>query len=270
LGKTVQQAGGAGFQPTWAGPQAAKPRTWVALRPMRALEQVLDAEQPRWFLWLPVMLGAGIALYFALAQEPSLPTALLPAVMALILRFYGWQRVLPLLATAAMLSVAVGFALAKLRTEAVRAPVLAKPVFGAQVDGFVELVEPRPGKGQRLTLRVIAIAPLSGEAMPARVRIRTQRETPDLKPGDAVRLKASLSPPPVPALPGDYDFARSAFFARLGAAGFASGAAERLAAPPEAPRLLPGAHLHSQDQSAAATSRVAGVEAQRVPRSARI
>ena len=41
-------------------------------------------------------------------------------------------------------------------------------------------------------------------------------ENSALKPGDAVRVKATLSPPPGPALPGDYDFARAAWFQGLG------------------------------------------------------
>src|SRR5262245_22298243 len=44
---------------------------------------------------------------------------------------------------------------------------------------------------------------------------------PVLKPGDAVRIKATLSPPSLPALPGDYDFARSAWFQGLGGVGYA-------------------------------------------------
>ena len=64
------------------------------------------------------------------------------------------------------------------------------------------------------------------QAWPARVRVRTLAENSALKPGDAVRVKATLSPPPGPALPGDYDFARAAWFQGLGAVGFAKAAAE--------------------------------------------
>ena len=35
-----------------------------------------------------------------------------------------------------------------------------------------------------------------------------------------MRLKATLAPPGIPALPGDYDFARAAWFMRLGGIGF--------------------------------------------------
>ena len=31
----------------------------------------LEREQDRWFLWAPVLLGCGIAVYFALTFEPA-------------------------------------------------------------------------------------------------------------------------------------------------------------------------------------------------------
>jgi len=36
----------------------------------RSLETELLAERDRWFLWLPVLIGAGMVGYFALAVEP--------------------------------------------------------------------------------------------------------------------------------------------------------------------------------------------------------
>ena len=38
--------------------------------PLGALARRLEAEQERWFCWLPVCIGAGIAAYFALPIEP--------------------------------------------------------------------------------------------------------------------------------------------------------------------------------------------------------
>ena len=45
-----------------------------------------------------------------------------------------------------------------------------------------------------------------------------------LTPGDVIRVKATLAPPSGPALPGGYDFARTAWFLGLGATGYALGA----------------------------------------------
>ena len=60
------------------------------------------------------------------------------------------------------------------------------------------------------------------------------RALENLAPGDAIRMRARLSPPAEPALPGDYDFARAAWYLGIGAVGFALKAPEidRFADPP--------------------------------------
>ena len=45
----------------------------------------LEAEQERWFLWMPVLLGLGIGLYFSLPAEPHILTALAPVAAMLAL-----------------------------------------------------------------------------------------------------------------------------------------------------------------------------------------
>ena len=115
----------------------------------------LEAEQDRWFLWLPVLYGTGVALYFGLGREPLLLVALAPVVITLAFRLVFRSGTLVVVATGIGLALAVGFAAAKLRTEWVRAPVLERQLNIAEVRGFIEYVEPRVGRGQRLTLRVI-------------------------------------------------------------------------------------------------------------------
>ncbi len=217
----VAQVGGAASQAAGARLAPASPLPVVA-----AIARQLEAEHDRWFLWLPVLFGLGVALYFLLPAEPSVIVAVLPAVAALALHLALSRTGLASVLSAALLTTALGTAAAKLRTEFVRAPVLQAETGPVDVYGHVELVEPRAGKGQRLTLRVAAMEKHEAHAWPARVRIRTPEETSGLKPGDAVRVKARLSPPPGPALPGDYDFARAAWFQGLGAVGFAVAAAE--------------------------------------------
>ena len=55
------QVGGAEPRPLGVGGLTSEP---MAPALLRALARNLEAEQERWFLWLPVMFGAGIALYF--------------------------------------------------------------------------------------------------------------------------------------------------------------------------------------------------------------
>ena len=122
------------------------------------------------------------------------------------------------------LSACLGFALAKVRTEVARAPVLERRLNLAEVRGRVELVEPRSTRGQRVTLSVMSIRGIEPERLPKRARIRLMNVREGLTPGDVIRVKATLAPPSGPALPGGYDFARTAWFLGLGATGYALGA----------------------------------------------
>lgn len=193
------------------------PRDW----PRRAAA-CLAAERNRWALWGPVALGLGIGLYFALGAEPA-PWAGAAALLgALVLMWASRRRgALHLLAWALTLA-AFGFSAAQLRTRMVEAPVIAKSTGAVRVDGIVGRVELRDGY-RRLLLEPLGIGRLDPAALPARVRIRIHGMEPPLRPGDRIRVRARLEPPPGPAAPGAFDFARRAWFERLGAVGFAVG-----------------------------------------------
>jgi competence protein ComEC len=197
----------------------------------------LEAERDRWFLWLPILLALGIGLYFAMPTEPGLLPVLAILLGALVVRVLWQEGTLACITGSALLAVAAGFALAKLESERVRAPVIERSMHNVEVAGFVELVEPRPTRGQRITLRVVEIGALDAAARPTRVRIRTMKALAGLAPGDAVRIRATLAPPALPTLPGDHDFARTAWLQRLGAVGYALAAprnADGLGPPPPA------------------------------------
>jgi competence protein ComEC len=178
-------------------------------------------------MWLPVLYGAGAGAYFSLTIEPSMAAALAPVPAALVAWLVFRRGTMAVVATAMALLLTLGFAAAKSRTAWVAAPVLERPLNLVEVRGWVELVEPRAGRGQRLTLRLVSIRGVPQERLPYRARIRTMTALADLAPGDAVRLRATVAAPALPALPGDYDFARSAYFLRLGAIGYALARPER-------------------------------------------
>jgi competence protein ComEC len=189
-------------------------------RLLHALLAPLVAEQDRWFLWVPVLFAIGIIAYFWLPAEPALLAALMPLPLALVLTA-AWRRgLLAIIVSGCVLAISLGFVAAKLRTTLIGTPVLERQMYGAEVAGYVEKMEPRPGRGQRLTIRVTSLGRLSSDLMPYRVRVRTLTTLPGLQAGDAVRLKATLAPPALPAQPGDYDFARAAWFSAIGAVGY--------------------------------------------------
>ncbi len=197
----------------------------VALHQLQALGPSLaawlDAERERWFFWIPVAFGGGIAVYFSLPVEPGVWVAVVPLVAAAGFGLASRRGGLASAFIATLVAAALGFALAKLRTEAVRAPVLTREIGPVEISGHVERVEPRAARGLRVTLRVATIAGLGDDQRPRRVRFRMATKFGALKTGDAIRLKAVLAPPQPPALPGGYDFARAAWFESLGGVGYA-------------------------------------------------
>jgi competence protein ComEC len=211
----------------------------IAGRPLLApslaawLAANLLAERERWLLWLPVGLGAGIAVYFGLPVEPPVWFGTTGLLLAAVVLVWSWWR-LPIDAVhrcapalLGLLVLLLGFTVATLRTQLVEAPLLERR--GAhELEGTVLLVEDRT-RGQRLLLGGPSIEGIEPGATPAHMRVSTRSAEPPLQPGDRVRLRALLMPPSPPVEPHGFDYARQAYFERLGAVGYALGEAQLLA-----------------------------------------
>ncbi|CAN5320480.1 ComEC/Rec2 family competence protein [soil metagenome] len=192
---------------------------------LAALIGEFDANRERWMLWSPVAFGLGAAGYLELKTEPSWwllvgLTAGLAVVAGLIRRRASGLGLSMLLVLATFL--AAGALAGKARSTAVAAPILAGDRAVMTIDGFVvDVVSPGAG-GPRLLIAAVSITRLSPENTPKRVRVTIDAE--DIPaPGQAIRLRAMLGPPPPPASPGAYDFARDAWFHGVGGVGFAIG-----------------------------------------------
>jgi competence protein ComEC len=186
----------------------------------RALAREAQAQVVVWPLWAPVALGGGAALYFGLRTEPPLALALALPAVALLVTALAWRRTPRAagVALALLTCFAMGIAVAKTRTIRVSAPIV--PELGAvRIDGWVVDVAPPTESGQRLLIAPVAIEDLAVDALPHRIRVTVAPEAL-IGPGASIRLTASLGPPPPPAAPGAYDFARGAWFDGIGGVGF--------------------------------------------------
>ncbi|HVZ09996.1 ComEC/Rec2 family competence protein [Rhodopila sp.] len=195
--------------------QAPVPRleTWLADR----LADWLDGERDRLPLWLPVFMGAGVALYYALRFEPAgwIGPVLSILAVAAAIRFRSLRL---LLAPAA--ACALGFASGQIATARAPPTDADLPSRGVWLSGPIVAVDVFPD-GRRI---VIQPACLDGAAEPlARsVRIRLRDSDPaSLETGDTVRVRALVRPPAPPSYPGAWDLQRDAFYAGLGASGYA-------------------------------------------------
>lgn len=174
-------------------------------------------EELRLGLWAPVALGAGAASYLSLKVEPAPFIAPLFLTAALAVAAKLEKRRIAALAAALFFA---GFAAADLRAALVDAPALEREIKFATVEGRLIAVDEAP-KLRRLIIEVQSIERLPREATPKRVRLSWRGKEFAAKPGDLVTIRASLSPPPEPAAPGGFDFARQLYFKRIGAVGFA-------------------------------------------------
>src|ERR1700676_545048 len=202
---------------TWSS-FIAKLREWVAA----------EAGAGRLLPWVPVAFGTGIAFYFAADHEPVLPVAAVTAAAlgaaALLLRR---QKLFPVAVMIA--AVAAGFAVATWKTARIAHNVLARPMFGVSLSGFVETRDIRE-RTDRFVLRVTQMESLRDKTKLDRVRLSVRKGTaPEV--GSFVELKARLQPPLAPLRPGRYDFGRDMFFQGIGASGFVTGSIKTLEAP---------------------------------------
>ncbi|HET9018714.1 MAG TPA: ComEC/Rec2 family competence protein [Acetobacteraceae bacterium] len=194
-----------GWRPGWRAAAA-----WLAAW--------IEAERGRFVPWLAVFMTAGNALYFALRAEPAgrggALALLCACALAAACRRWQVPRALAFCAVAA----ALGFAAAQVATW--RAPPLLQvPRRGTVITGRVRAVETLP-QGVRITLEAPRFE--DGPPQPRRVRLRLRAEDPALPAtGDLIRLRARLSPPAPPSFPGGWDLQRDAFFAGMGAYGYA-------------------------------------------------
>jgi competence protein ComEC len=189
------------------------------------------AERGRAALWLPVFMGAGVVLYFALAEEPPWWWGIAVAAPAIATAAVA-RTLRPLLAPVAAASL--GFASCQLATA--RAwPVAPLPTHATVLTGIVRGVEAIPA-GRRITLERVSLDGDAPTARRLRVRLRATDAT-EIATGDTVRLRGMVRAPAPPAYPGAWDLQRDDFFNGLGGYGYALGDTQVLAHDP--PRGLP-------------------------------
>ncbi len=201
------------------------------MTPLPFLIQNLLEERERWFLWIPVGIGAGIALYFALPFEPSrFLMVLTPLLIALAV---GLRRhPAALVAFSALLCFALGFNAAQLEAALVEAPMLERQMGPVAVTGRLMLTEVMPD-GTRLTLKDPTIGRLPPDKTPDLIRIKTKMPLDKIpEPGSRLDLWAEVGPFSDPVAPGGYDFRRQAFFRHIGGVGWSYGEARLAEASP--------------------------------------
>jgi competence protein ComEC len=218
--------GGRGFAPEWLdrldawfGGAARRLRDWA----------VAEVAPGRLVPWIAIAFGFGVVVYFTAEREPALWAALALLMAALVGAIFARHHPVAFPLLVGLAALAAGFAGATLKRSIVAHPVLAAPVWNAEVAGFVEVREERE-RSDRIVVRLerISAARLSDKL--ERVRVSVRKGTAPAV-GSFVEFRARLSPPLPPLRPGGYDFARDMYFQGIGASGFALGSIRTTDAP---------------------------------------
>jgi competence protein ComEC len=180
------------------------------------LERLFEAERAQLPLWLPVGLMLGIAAWFWLPDRPQWSAFLLLAAglgLGLLALAPGtrWGRALAIFGIAASL----GCGLTWWKADQAAAPRIERQGL-LEADAVIESVQTLAAEeAVRLVVRPI------GEGLPVRLRVNVADDkiVPGLAPGATVRLRAWMMPPAPMAVPGGYDFARTAWFQQIGGTG---------------------------------------------------
>ncbi|MEX1036245.1 MAG: ComEC/Rec2 family competence protein [Sneathiella sp.] len=176
-------------------------------------------DRSRWFLWFPAAIGFGIAIYFALPLEPGLAWLAVPILLATGLLWlkdrpgFGFEWIIGI-----FLLVSIGFSVALLRTQIVDAPILQKK---AVTELRASVLEKSTGYNSARFLLGDLVFP-DKDTLPklAHVRLSSRTNFDAVRPGQIIRVKAVLLPPPEPAYPGGYDFQRHSYYQSIGAVGY--------------------------------------------------
>lgn len=192
------------------------------MTPLYWVLDIFDGQRGRLFLWLPVLLGLGVAFYFAAPLEPApmiyifLTAAFVASGLTLffIPAYYAPPFTI-------VLMVSAGFLAAGYRAHSVAEPVLNYRYYGP-IEGRVIKIDRSASEAVRLTLDHVVLKNMPPHRTPERVRVSLHGAqnyiTPE--PGLHVAMTGHLSPPPSAADPSGFNFQRMAWFDQLGAVGY--------------------------------------------------
>lgn len=193
----------------------------------RAARDQAAAQLDHLALWAPVAFGLGAAAYLGLKAEPSriAAAAAVAAGAGLAAAAFAARRRRAVAAVLLLLALgAFGFAAAKLHSDAIATPIAPSGLGVVRVEGWVVDIASPSDKGERLVIAPVRIDGLAPAATPGRIRIIVPTPAgPESAPppGSAIAVVTLLDPPPGPASPGAYDFARDAWFEGIGGVGLA-------------------------------------------------
>lgn len=166
------------------------------------------------FLFVPMLLAFGAAVYFIMPNEPHVSYPFIAFVAGMIILLFGKMN---FVLRGAML-VLCGFLYAVCYTQNfVSTPILKYSVRDKIITAQIKDIDIAPEK-MRVLLSVPAVD--IGLSRDANIRLTVPDDENILRIGDVIHAKVSLFPPASMEAPESFDYARWAYFNNLTATGF--------------------------------------------------
>lgn len=180
------------------------------------MRELIENQYENTFLWTPILMAFGAALYFSLPDEPHI---LLIAAAAMALVVCIVRR-----ASYPMRGIGIfifGFVYAAMFTAAINTPVMPHDMHNKTIKATVESIEYTPTRARiYMTTDSAEIDVLPPRNATVRVSAPIDGAIPNV--GDTVRADVGLFVPGGPDAPGAFDFARWAYYNRISATGYMS------------------------------------------------
>ncbi len=169
------------------------------------MKKFLSNQHQNVFLWSPILLAFGIALYFSISTEPSILTVILSFIIG-ICGIVALRR-FPIIAL--LMCIATGFGYAGIYTHMKNVPQISHDIHGIEITGTVTEIENTSDKTRiYLNTEKYGTVRVSGAS------------TDNIKIGDIISGNGGLFKPKPADIPNGFDFARHSYFNNITAIGY--------------------------------------------------
>lgn len=169
------------------------------------------------FLWSPIFMAFGAALYFIMPTEPNINVIIITLLCILCAVVALWRRAFIILRAFAI--VGFGFCYACVFTHFISTPQLHHNMHDVDVTAIVRNIDFAHDK-TRMQITVAATDLGIDSPGRANLRLTIPPEMPVPNIGDVIRARVGVFAPSGAAAPGTFDYARWAYFNNLTATGY--------------------------------------------------
>lgn len=181
------------------------------------LNDLFTQEKSQLPCWTPVLIAIGILLRFNLESIHYGPFLSILTILAASSYFCRLESLRIILLSASLILTGI-FAL-EIRIRMVDSPIIPFNDKFTVIKGKIDNITPLD-HGYRVLLSDIKIKKLKALETPKRIRLTVRTKLNDAKIGNIILVNAILNKPMAPYLPDSYNFARDAYFKKIGAVGY--------------------------------------------------